>query len=609
MANSWKPDTFKPIKIKENMDNKTFTVPIYQRGLVWTDKQRAELVDTIKRGLPFGSLLLYQDGAKYQIIDGLQRSNALCGFVDNPAQFFSYDDIDSEVINELSNLTQITDAVEDVRERIKVILIDWVKKHKSLSEIEGMQFSEFGVDLANEYPACNGEEINIGRKIKPMLQRFQELCRAINNIDVPALVITGDASSLPVLFERINSKGTQLSKYEIYAASWIDKKYTINDSLVDLVKCNRDRYDTLLEGLTDIDDYDSQAFLNNMQLSAFEIAFGLGKHLHKTWPVLFGKSADDTTVESVGFTLINVCLGQKYTEAVNMDSRLDALVGNANINMFIEKIIESVKFVDKKISKFSNFKLNSRKEPSPLHSEMQICAIIASVFLLKYADIDISEDEKLDSFCLHLDSVNSTWKKKYMKKLNANLSKRYILEILQDRWSGTGNLKLDQVIIKNDYYSQEITKETFLSSVESWYKNLNIERQERSKVTAPKEPELLLLSTIYMNIFSANSQLNDKKFDIEHLATKAKMKEQLERLGPDIRLPISSFGNICILPEYTNRSKGKKTLYEDTNYLSKTNMTLKELEDNYSFTSEHDLDWLLDNNSSDADFSKAYYSL
>ena len=59
MKNDWKTDEFKATTIKENMDSGVFNVPKYQRGIVWSDKQRAELVDTIKKGLPFGSLLLY----------------------------------------------------------------------------------------------------------------------------------------------------------------------------------------------------------------------------------------------------------------------------------------------------------------------------------------------------------------------------------------------------------------------------------------------------------------------------------------------------------------------------------------------------------------------
>ena len=291
-----------------------------------------------------------------------------------------------------------------------------------------------------------------------------------------------------------------------------------------------------------------------------------------------------------------------------MNTKLQDIVGNDNINDFLKKIIESIKFVDKRISKFSSFKLNSRSEPTPLHSEMQICAIIASVFFLKYASILIDEEGKLESFSLHLDCLNPNWKTKYEALLKENLSKKYIMEILQGRWSGSGNTKLDLIISNNDYYAQVISSESFLNVFESWFNAMNMERQERKQVPKPKEPELLMLSTIYlMSDFPADSQLNGSKFDIEHLAPKQKMKDRLEKYSPEVKLPISSFGNLCLLPEYENRSKGKKTLYEDTEYLSKSKLSLNEIENNYSFTQKTDLDWILDDTLSENEFKKAYF--
>ena len=280
MANTWKPETFKPSQIKKNMDNHVFTVPKYQRGIVWTDSKRADLIDTIKKGLPFGSLLLYKDSSgTYQIIDGLQRSDAIVGFVENPAQFFNDDDIDDKVIADIVKEINVAGQQTIVAEKVNSLLKDWVKKCQTLDDVIGMQFSEFGEEVAEEFPTCIGKEGKIGRLVKPMLKAFQDTCSTINDIDIPAIVINGDPDLLPVLFERINSKGTQLSKYQIYAASWNTDNYHISDELKSIVIANRDRYDSMLDGKTSIDDYDSVAFLNNRILNAYEIAFGFGKKL------------------------------------------------------------------------------------------------------------------------------------------------------------------------------------------------------------------------------------------------------------------------------------------------------------------------------------------
>ena len=121
-------EEFSATSIEQNITNKVFVVPRYQRGVVWKDQQRADLVDTIKKGLPFGTLLLYKDdNGVYQIIDGLQRSNAIIAFVQNPTQFFEEEDIDISVIRKIVQMANMQGNVRAQEETIKSLLIEWVK--------------------------------------------------------------------------------------------------------------------------------------------------------------------------------------------------------------------------------------------------------------------------------------------------------------------------------------------------------------------------------------------------------------------------------------------------------------------------------------------------
>lgn len=72
------------------------------------------------------------------------------------------------------------------------------------------------------------------------------------------------------------------------------------------------------------------------------------------------------------------------------------------------------------------------------------------------------------------------------------------------------------------------------------------------------------------------------------------MKIQLDRFEAHLKLPISSFGNLCLLPEYENRSKGEKTIYDDSDYLIKSDLTIETVERLYSFTTKEDLEWIHD---------------
>ena len=60
----------------------------YQRKLVWTEIEKIALIDTILRGFPIPLILLAErpklhGHGKYEILDGVQRFNAIFGFIEN----------------------------------------------------------------------------------------------------------------------------------------------------------------------------------------------------------------------------------------------------------------------------------------------------------------------------------------------------------------------------------------------------------------------------------------------------------------------------------------------------------------------------------------------
>ncbi|MFR1819447.1 MAG: hypothetical protein ACLSXN_09990 [Veillonella parvula] len=440
------------------------------------------------------------------------------------------------------------------------------------------------------------------------MKNFQEICTSISSTQVPAIVIEGDSDALPLLFERINSQGSKLSKYQIYAATWIEESYNISAKLKDLVEYNRSRYDDMIDKGIVLDDYESTTFINRMSLNAFEIAYGLGKFLSKKWPHLFGDSKGVNEINSIGFTLLATCLGLKYSEIKTLGRQLRDRLAGYDVNIFLLKLIESINYVDKLIGKFSAFKLNNRSVPTPLHSELQIVSIISSVFLMKHATIIRNLDkDKVESISYDFENNKKDWKNNLDKLLKKNIAKIYIVDILQKRWSGTGDKKLDQILITPDYYAKrQITKDDFTNNLWVWFDALNEERSEYKKVARPKEAERLILAAIYLPILTANEHLNDEYYDIEHLVPQSIIKQKLERFDGDLRLPISSIGNLCILPEYSNRSKKDKTIYNDTSYRRKSNIKLEEIEAKYSFTTKSDLDWIGKKQKSSDDLRQLY---
>jgi Protein of unknown function DUF262/Putative DNA-binding domain len=64
----------------------------YQRKLIWSIEEKSKLIGSILKGYPIPLILLAErpqihGSGKYEIIDGMQRLNAICGFIENLYSF------------------------------------------------------------------------------------------------------------------------------------------------------------------------------------------------------------------------------------------------------------------------------------------------------------------------------------------------------------------------------------------------------------------------------------------------------------------------------------------------------------------------------------------
>lgn len=592
MENSWKMEEFTAQEIHKKKEDKKIVVPKYQRGIVWKENQKKELIDSIKKGIPFGSILLYYDenANNYRLIDGLQRCTTIYEFISNPANFFDIDDIDDDAIDTLKKQIGTVSNEETVKNKIIEIILKWIKiEHKTMQDVVRMQFYGCAKMISEEFPTLKGKETETVEIIKPMFDKYIQMCEQMLNTKIPAIVISGSEEILPTVFERINSKGSQLTKWQIYAATWSDDKIKINKELNPIISYNRERYEEMtLDDEINLQDFDSMGLERKAELNTFELIFGFGKMISESFPQLFTNTKKSTDVSSIGFNLINACLVLKNNEIKNLNKNLIEIVGNSEeINKFLLEIIECIKLVDKAIDITTKFKSNVRGDTAPLHTEMQICSMIASVFINKHMTFVIDEKDIITDRKLNLDGVKENWKN-YKEAFLNNALKVYLLDLLQTNWRGSGDKKLNYIIINPAYYTRTITKEEFESVLNLWYESIKNERNEYKKIMNPKEADKIVLNIIYSNQFKAIDQIDDSTYDIEHLATKGMMKKQLERFNGNLRLPISSIGNLCLLPTEYNQAKGEKTIYQ----YQDTQMDISEIEEKFSFTTSNDLKWI-----------------
>jgi hypothetical protein len=191
-----------------------------------------------------------------------------------------------------------------------------------------------------------------------------------------------------------------------------------------------------------------------------------------------------------------------------------------------------------------------------------------------------------------LKSKDLTWTKD-KQTLKDNIWRYYVFDIIANTWSDGGTTKT-HAFNKENRYLRNIEKSQFLATIDGYFQD-SLSRRESSKVGSMKPQDYVILNTIYQDLFSARQQLDINQFyDVEHLAPKNLLKSIMSKINTpaDEGLPISSIANLCYLPEYINRSKGDDTIYQDMNYFKNSNLSLVEIESNYTFTKKENLEFL-----------------
>ena len=408
-------------------------------------------------------------------------------------------------------------------------------------------------------------------------ERYDRICSSL----VPIIVYSGPNELLSDIFNRINVQGEPLNDYEIYAAVWGQEKRKVNnDHVVNKVVA---KYLMLLkEGFT-IDGFDSNKMFVEKELTAFEFLFGLGKYWNDKYECLrFGSTGDLNKVSEISFEIIDACLNDSRNIS-NLHNKLFKY----DINKLQRRIEEAISFVEDSIAVVSKFKGNKRKSYL-LHSKYQIISLVAFAFRQMYDPNDLSQKLK-------------NWENNE-KKIRKLILSHYVADIILNEWREGGNSKLYS-FLREERYMHDISRQRWNSILDNYYQS-QLANKQAERFSYPTNGDSVILNCIYLKLFSADDQLSNKRFDIEHLATKEKMRKIIRNYS-GCKLPVSCIANYCYLPEDINRGKKEKIIYEAKNL----SIPIEEIENKYSFTTAKDFNWIfLDyKNISQEVFENNYY--
>lgn len=552
------------------MGDKQLVVPMFQRGKRWNPSKEKEFIESLVSGFPVGTMLFYKKVENnkeiYMLVDGLQRGNTIKKYIESPTSFLTDDIVKENLIDEIFNVLDLSGEEKQIKNKISENIKLTIQNTENFSKLKEYTIAK---NILGEFSTTTEDALDkLVEVIDPFKEEYVQKFNEISNSIMPAMVYTGDEDNLPMIFDRINSKGIALTQYEIFAASWPDKKFKIKNEKI-IEKILR-KYDELADDEITVHGYNRDVLRREKEVSSFEYLFGLGKHLNEDFPFLqFDKKGNHDEINTMGFELLGACLNESRDGIKTLHKQLLGI----DIVKFEERLFEVINFVKKIISPITEFKGNKRKESAVLYPKFLVLSMIANTFREKY---DIK----------NLEVSKKSWDEN-RKKLEKNMLKNFVYDIISDEWSNGGTGKIYSAFKPNKYLN-EITKKSWLTALDSYFEKHNF-RNETERFSGVSDSDLVFLNCVYLKSFTALDQLSRDKFDVEHIAPKEQMKKILKECQGE-GLPVTNIANLCYLPEGINRSKREKTFYQDKNYLEK--ISLEEVELKYSFTSEVDLEWI-----------------
>lgn len=446
-------------------DNKKISVPVFQRGKRWKKDQETTFIDSLIKGYPVGTMLFYEtidNGVTtYILVDGLQRGNSIRKYMNNPTEFFYDSSISDEMCIRILDCVN-ADNVPESQAKVRSILTVFIKGAKTFKNLQYYSVAKsisdsFGADVDSYGPL-----IDI---IAEFFADRQALYDQVASSVIPVIVYHGAEENLPNIFDRINSKGTPLDAYEVYAASWpVTRKFKVSNT--EIISHASKKYDAFISDGYEIYGYDPIALIKEKQLSAFEYLFGLGKYLVAKYPILsFNKKLADDTVNPIAFELVNAVFNESKEKIRELYKNIYAI----DVDSFEKALFEAVEFVAAAVSSVSAFKGNSRSGEKLLHSKYQILSMVAAVVREMYPSgiftvIDTNWNEKKNDFA-------------------TNLRNYYVYDILTDYWNDGGANKIHSVINSRRYFTN-ISPRAWSLALDGLFEK-EISRREISRVNLP----------------------------------------------------------------------------------------------------------------------------
>lgn len=433
----------------DGIGNERIFIPSFQRGFVWKRPKQQELIESIRTSKPIGALLFYDNGIhdgkqQYQIVDGLQRSTTLRNYEIDVFTTYTADEAEEEFITAiLDTLDVATEHANERRfaeRRIRNAITAWVRARRSFEARDGFRVGsllrEIGDALGVPDSIANAAALDLCEQYLERLRRELE----IGAYQIPVVVFAGDRGLLPDIFEKLNTRGVKLNKFDILASSWSDRSVDV-------------RSEAILAGMTERRSELEKGVIRRSTLNGkvarhelFDSVCGFGIVLSERFPELFARKKGWTAAEplSCAFNLVALSFGISLS---HLDRVPDKLQGWESIDLYFERLLEACDDVARAIRPVCLGDFVATRV-SLAHTELQMASLVASVFRAHHGDgaasaLPLVERSKM-------------------------LRQHYLWDAIRREWTGTGDTKAVRAVLQ-ERYALPVSRSMFFDSARAWY--------------------------------------------------------------------------------------------------------------------------------------------
>ena len=561
-SNKTNPITWAIPDIYKYFQEGQLVIPTYQRGIIWGQDKQQNLMKSVFARLPLGSLLVWQttagDRVMYHLIDGLQRTTTILEFLKAPLKYVQVELLGETYVRDLHGALRASTEDEVNEAQVLAELRLWVNSVKSTAGTDGFTTFRLGQRLLDTFFAGEASASVQDRLETPCAAILDAIRQqiAIEDYKIPVIVYEGDEAELPGIFERINSTGTPLSKYQKFAASWAAR--TTRIASAPIRNSVREKYKQLEDRGFVVADYDPED--PDYEHDLFEYLFGLGKHMAKEHESLLAQSDDITDVESASFSIATITHGLRMGEMPLLPQKFISEGNQIVPEAFEAAALAAFAAVDSIIKPLYRLRLNTKSGAEAKLSipELQLLSFVSAFVSLRYRAPEFEE--------------RSDWGGDWDASFKAPVRQHLLVDLLQQSWRGSGDSTIYSrtwdhpaigPIVPSDYYKNEVSWEYMDRVLDTWFEeSLQSEQRERAPIRAV---EKILMRFVYMTRISVADN-EDKEFEIDHVLP---VKRLLDHIPADEGWPISCIANLTLLEKADNRRKSTQTLKEYVDVLSK----------------------------------------